>query len=100
MDGVLRELEAPHTRSRELINRFLDSCREDIRSGAVSSPAELEADRLMPRLEAFLRKGLRPSLRRVLNATGVVIHTNLGRSVLARRAIEAARNRRKRVLQS
>lgn len=90
MDGVLRKLEAPHTRSRELINRFLDSCREDIRSGAVSSPAELEADRLMPRLEAFLRKGLRPSLRRVLNATGVVIHTNLGRSVLARRAIEAA----------
>ncbi len=31
----------------------------------------------------------RPSLRKVVNATGVVIHTNLGRSLLARDAIEA-----------
>lgn len=31
----------------------------------------------------------RPSLRRVINASGVIIHTNLGRSVLAPEAIEA-----------
>ncbi len=41
------------------------------------------------RLEAELAARARPSLRRVLNATGVVIHTNLGRSVLAAEAIEA-----------
>jgi L-seryl-tRNA(Ser) seleniumtransferase len=40
-------------------------------------------------LEAELAARARPSLRRVLNATGVVIHTNLGRSVLAAEAIEA-----------
>lgn len=31
----------------------------------------------------------RPSLRRVINATGVVIHTNLGRSVLSKAALKA-----------
>jgi L-seryl-tRNA(Ser) seleniumtransferase len=32
---------------------------------------------------------LRPSLRRVLNATGVIVHTNLGRAPLAASALEA-----------
>jgi L-seryl-tRNA(Ser) seleniumtransferase len=44
-------------------------------------------------LVAGARERLRPSLRRVLNATGVVVHTNLGRAPLAgsaRAAVAAA----------
>jgi L-seryl-tRNA(Ser) seleniumtransferase len=33
----------------------------------------------------------RPSLRRVLNATGVIVHTNLGRAPLAQAALDAVR---------
>lgn len=32
---------------------------------------------------------MRPSLRRVINATGIIVHTNLGRSVLSERAAAA-----------
>jgi L-seryl-tRNA(Ser) seleniumtransferase len=42
-----------------------------------------------PDLVARARERLRASLRRVLNATGVVIHTNLGRAPLAESAIGA-----------
>ncbi len=40
-------------------------------------------------VESGLRAKRQPSLRRVINATGIVLHTNLGRAPLAECAIEA-----------
>jgi len=59
----------------------LGRAREEIRAGA--EPGDLAA-----RLHEELRAARAPSLRRVLNATGVLVHTNLGRAPLADEALE------------
>jgi L-seryl-tRNA(Ser) seleniumtransferase len=51
----------------------IERAREEVRAGA--DPGDLAE-----RLHAELRSAHAPSLRRVLNATGVVVHTNLGRA--------------------
>src|SRR5581483_10698145 len=58
----------------------IGGAREEIRAGA--DPGDLVA-----RLQEELRTLRQPRLRRVLNATGVVVHTNLGRAPLAPEAI-------------
>jgi L-seryl-tRNA(Ser) seleniumtransferase len=61
----------------------LARAREEIRAGA--EPGDLAA-----RLLAELGAARRPTLRRVLNATGVILHTNLGRAPLPAAALEHA----------
>jgi L-seryl-tRNA(Ser) seleniumtransferase len=79
----------PRPLLKDLVNRFLDLCREEIRSGSATRAADLALKALTPRLTAYVRSHSRPRFRRVLNATGVVAHTNLGRSLLADAAVQA-----------
>jgi L-seryl-tRNA(Ser) seleniumtransferase len=58
----------------------LDARRAELLSG---SDADGHGDGPEPDLLARARAHLRPSLRTVLNGTGVIIHTNLGRAPLA-----------------
>jgi L-seryl-tRNA(Ser) seleniumtransferase len=64
----------------EAARSLLARAREEIRAGA--DPGDL-ASRLRYELAALRR----PRLRRVLNATGVLVHTNLGRAPLAEEAL-------------
>lgn len=78
--------QAPRALLRELIAAFWEQRREDIRAGRCREASALGLKAQSPALLAHVRSGLRPCLRAVLNATGVVIHTNMGRSVLAHEA--------------
>ena len=64
--------------------RVIERAREEIRTG--SDPGDLGE-----RLRAELEGARRPRLRRVLNATGVIVHTNLGRAPLPEAAVERVR---------
>lgn len=50
--------------------------------------AELSDSEILGKIKESVRKAMTPKLTRIINATGVVVHTNLGRSLLADDAIE------------
>jgi L-seryl-tRNA(Ser) seleniumtransferase len=70
------------------IREVIDADRRRIRDG-VGAPnaAELADAAVLQRVKRAVAAAMRPKLRRVVNATGVVLHTNLGRSLLAEEAI-------------
>jgi L-seryl-tRNA(Ser) seleniumtransferase len=90
--GKLRELPAVHEVLASLaaetarypralvvaeIRHAIEEARSDILAGRDGGPP------VAVRVESTLDAIARPSLRRVINATGVVVHTNLGRAPLA-----------------
>jgi len=81
---VLSRLESalsrfPRALVTDEVRRVLEARRSDIRSRAANGGEEVPIEIAVERsLEALTR----PSLKRVINATGVVLHTNLGRAPL------------------
>jgi len=77
-----------HRQTVHALRETLDAVRDEVRDGA--DVPEIAA--LVARTSVRLREHLAPTLRPVINATGVIIHTNLGRAPLstaARAAMEA-----------
>jgi L-seryl-tRNA(Ser) seleniumtransferase len=101
VDEVLREPSAkalleryPRALVVDAVRTILERLRLEIMSeegtgDAAARAADLTPAALVPWAERLLQAAVTPSLRRVINATGVVVHTNLGRALLPREAIEA-----------
>lgn len=80
VEGIPREVIVDAVRAQidALRQRILAGAMPDIEVSAIAQAAAVRATALNA-----------PSLRRVINASGVIIHTNLGRSVMAEEAIQA-----------
>jgi L-seryl-tRNA(Ser) seleniumtransferase len=84
VEELAGRLDAPHALAVAAAREVIDARRAELVAGEAGD-ADLPA-----RASAALERSERPSLRRVLNATGVIVHTNLGRAPLAADARAAA----------
>jgi L-seryl-tRNA(Ser) seleniumtransferase len=67
---------------------ILEELRADIKQGKAASDG-LTDTAVLSRIEARIERDSRPGLVRVINATGTILHTNLGRALLSQPAIDA-----------
>lgn len=91
VDKILKSKEisnflAHHSQAfiTETVRDVLTSLRKKIKEGLIS---EIDEEKVLDEIKAALKQGEKYSLKPVINATGVVIHTNLGRSLLPEQAL-------------
>ncbi len=83
--SLLHDADSSHSRLVVVCRQVLDTARETIQQGG-NIPSE---DDLLAAIQHHLEQSKQLSLRPVINATGVIIHTNLGRAPLSTEAIQA-----------
>lgn len=96
VDQVLREAPLQSLANclpQDLLTAAVQQAVADLRRQLLSG-SSLAADTLGPAQVAvtaakFCQPYLQPSLRKVINATGTLLHTNLGRAPLAKEALQA-----------
>jgi len=87
IEALLREYDRGLI--KELVRETIADSREKIKKGAefpLGPDGKISSDWLIDQVSSRLQQLLRPSLQRLVNATGVVLHTNLGRAPLSRAA--------------
>ncbi|HEY6114286.1 MAG TPA: L-seryl-tRNA(Sec) selenium transferase [Gaiellaceae bacterium] len=83
VDELLRDerlAAEPHELALATARTVLERAREEIKAGG-------DPGSIIETVLAELAHARQPSLRRVVNATGVLVHTNLGRAPLAKAAL-------------
>jgi len=81
---------------RELVTEASRVVLEGVRGAIMAAKDEMsleeirtDTDELVTMVEKEVEERMQCSLRRVVNATGIVVHTNLGRSLLSQAALDA-----------
>ena len=86
VDEVLHWLSAdtdvPLLLKKQAVREELENLRQNILAGKKVGKNDLAKKILLQHIQTRLQSKLEPNFKRVINGTGVVIHTNLGRSIL------------------
>lgn len=97
VDEVVRQLtlsqalqETPRAAVIEAIRQAIDDCRQKIREGQAVPTTQLP-ELILQRTMQLLRERGGQRQRPVINATGILLHTNLGRAPLADHAVDRIR---------
>ena len=87
---MLQELCAavPPQTVTQAVRQVLENLRKDILSGDIEELPAVEA--LCAGIVSDANRQAEPSLKKVINATGIILHTNLGRACISDRAAAAA----------
>ena len=72
----------------QAVRQILEDLRKDILAGKIEEMPSVEA--LCAGIVSDANRQAEPSLKKVINATGIILHTNLGRACISARAAAAA----------
>ncbi len=89
---ALKDLPIPRPNVVRAAREVLSRVRAELLSGRLPSDADISAEKLAADAGEVALNISSPSMQRAINATGIVLHTGLGRAVLpeaARRAVDA-----------
>ena len=86
--GWVEQIKAPVRLIKAAVREVLAAEREIILGGQSRRPEDLGREALLAKFSVRLKDKLTPNFRTVINGTGVIIHTNLGRSLLPPEAMQ------------
>ena len=89
LDRLTSDARLGGHQARTLITALSREVLDDVRARIAGGESAPSFDAILDEVALRLERQLRPPLRAMINATGVIIHTNLGRAPLAEEAIEA-----------
>jgi L-seryl-tRNA(Ser) seleniumtransferase len=95
IDDLLRSSALEQLREEYPEQTIADGARQviaDLRAGVVNGSVDTlpDEDVLLDRITKRIRAAARPSMHTVINGTGIVLHTNLGRACMSEKAAHAA----------
>lgn len=80
--------DIPESVCTKAARKIIENLRKDIINKSIDTALKIESLALAKKIYHEIIKDTQPNFKRVINATGVVVHTNLGRSLLSKEAAD------------